>query len=125
MLLGLQREKRTPGCGSCISDDFCCTAFVGALATLACLTAALAQEVRRVTDSASPPASILLYTLAPEKIMIGWVRTPSPADKAFLAQRRIDIGGTIVTSSTTNADGTRSLTATAWSVPGIRSALTT
>jgi ABC-type Fe3+-hydroxamate transport system substrate-binding protein len=33
--------------------------------------------------AAGPPASILLYTLAPEK-MIGWVRTPSSAEKAFL-----------------------------------------
>jgi iron complex transport system substrate-binding protein len=33
--------------------------------------------------AAGPPASILLYTLAPEK-MIGWVRTPSPAEKEFL-----------------------------------------
>ena len=31
------------------------------------------------------PASILLYTLAAEK-MIGWVRTPSPAEKEFLAE---------------------------------------
>jgi len=82
------------------------SAFFGVLATLACLTAASAQEVRRVTDSAGrsvelpahvsrvlaagPPASILLYTLAPEK-MIGWVRTPSPAEKAFLAQSVRDL----------------------------------
>ena len=33
--------------------------------------------------AAGPPASILLYTLAPEK-MIGWVRSPSPAEKPFL-----------------------------------------
>jgi len=82
------------------------SAFFGVLATLACLTAASAQEVHRVTDSAGrsvelpahvsrvlaagPPASILLYTLAPEK-MIGWVRTPSPAEKAFLAQSVRDL----------------------------------
>jgi iron complex transport system substrate-binding protein len=76
--------------------------FFAALAALAWLPAAPAQEARhKVTDSAGrsvelpgrvarvlaagPPASILLYTLAPEK-MIGWVRTPSPAEKAFLAQ---------------------------------------
>jgi iron complex transport system substrate-binding protein len=41
---------------------------------------------RRVTRvlAAGPPASILLYTLAPEK-MIGWVRAPRPAEKEFLA----------------------------------------
>src|SRR5690349_12889155 len=33
--------------------------------------------------AAGPPASVLLYTLAPEK-MIGWVRTPSAAEKPFL-----------------------------------------
>src|SRR5215510_2989243 len=69
--------------------------------TLFAITAARAQDTRRITDSAGrdveipqhisrvlaagPPASILLYTLAPEK-MIGWVRTPSPAEKAFLKE---------------------------------------
>jgi len=82
------------------------SALFGVLATLAGLTVASAQQVRRVTDSAGrsvelpahvsrvlaagPPASILLYTLAPEK-MIGWVRTPSPAEKAFLAQSVRDL----------------------------------
>src|SRR5262245_56239236 len=69
-------------------------------------TAAQAQDARRITDSAGreveipqhisrvlaagPPASILLYTLAPEK-MIGWVRTPSPAEKAFLKESVRDL----------------------------------
>jgi iron complex transport system substrate-binding protein len=35
--------------------------------------------------AAGPPASILLYTLAPEK-MIGWVRAPSGAEKAYLLE---------------------------------------
>jgi iron complex transport system substrate-binding protein len=35
--------------------------------------------------AAGPPGSILLYTLAPEK-MIGWVRTPTPAEKAFFKE---------------------------------------
>jgi len=82
-------------------------ALFGALAALACLAAASAQETqRKVTDSAGrsvelprrvsrvlaagPPASILLYTVAPET-MIGWVRTPSPAEKAFLAQSVRDL----------------------------------
>ena len=60
--------------------------------------ATLAQaQTRTITDSAGrrveiplrvtkvlaagPPASILLYTLAPEK-MVGWVRTPSPAEES-------------------------------------------
>jgi iron complex transport system substrate-binding protein len=42
------------------------------------------QRISRVL-AAGPPASILLYTLAPEK-MLGWVRTPSPAEKAFLLE---------------------------------------
>jgi iron complex transport system substrate-binding protein len=63
---------------------------------------AWAQDVTRtVTDSAGrrveiparisrvlaagPPSSILLYTLAPEK-MIGWVRTPGPTEKAYLQE---------------------------------------
>jgi iron complex transport system substrate-binding protein len=41
------------------------------------------EKISRVL-AAGPPASILLYTLAPEK-MVGWVRTPRPAEKAFLA----------------------------------------
>src|SRR5262245_46265540 len=80
--------------------------FFGALAALVCLEAASAQEVRKVTDSAGrsvelpghisrvlaagPPASILLYTLAPE-LMIGWVRAPSAAEKAFLDQSVRDL----------------------------------
>jgi iron complex transport system substrate-binding protein len=75
-----------------------------ALAILAFIatTAASAQDaLRSITDSAGrrveipqrisrvlaagPPASILLYTLAPEQ-MIGWVRTPSPAEKAYLKE---------------------------------------
>lgn len=44
---------------------------------------AIPQQISRVL-AAGPPASILLYTLAPEK-MIGWVRTPTPAEQAFLA----------------------------------------
>jgi iron complex transport system substrate-binding protein len=35
--------------------------------------------------AAGPPASILLYTLAPEK-MIGWVRTPSPTERGYLKE---------------------------------------
>jgi iron complex transport system substrate-binding protein len=82
---------------------------VGALLAVALLVAAAlavvgasAQEItRKVTDSAGrrveiprkvirvlaagPPASILLYTLAPER-MIGWVRAPRPAEKAFLIE---------------------------------------
>ncbi|WP_088348489.1 MULTISPECIES: iron ABC transporter substrate-binding protein [Rhodomicrobium] len=34
--------------------------------------------------AAGPPASILLYTLAPET-MVGWVRAPRPPEKAFLS----------------------------------------
>jgi len=33
---------------------------------------------------AGPPASVLAYTLARDT-MVGWIRTPSPAEKAFLA----------------------------------------
>src|SRR5262249_9870129 len=42
------------------------------------------KRISRVM-AAGPPASILLYTLAPEK-MIGWVRTPTAAEKAFLKE---------------------------------------
>jgi iron complex transport system substrate-binding protein len=47
------------------------------------------QRISRVV-AAGPPASILLYTLAPEK-MVGWVRAPSPAEKAFLLHRVRDL----------------------------------
>jgi iron complex transport system substrate-binding protein len=71
------------------------------LALFACLPVCAQDAPRTVVDSAGrqveipqriarvlaagPPASILLYTLAPEK-MIGWVRTSSPAEKEFLAE---------------------------------------
>ena len=45
----------------------------------------LPQKIARVL-AAGPPASVLLYTLAPEK-MVGWVRTPSPTEKTFLTER--------------------------------------
>jgi iron complex transport system substrate-binding protein len=47
-------------------------------------TVEIPTRVTRVL-AAGPPASILLYTLAPDK-MIGWVRTPRPAEKAFLKE---------------------------------------
>jgi len=47
------------------------------------------ENVSRVL-AAGPPASILLYTLAPEKL-IGWVRTPSPSEKVFLQQSVRDL----------------------------------
>jgi len=69
-------------------------------------SAAFAQDTKNVTDSAGrsieipkrilrvmaagPPASILLYTLAPEK-MIGWVRTPTPAERVFLKESARDL----------------------------------
>lgn len=43
----------------------------------------LPETVNRVM-AAGPPASILLYALAPEK-MVGWVREPSAEEKAFIA----------------------------------------
>lgn len=76
--------------------------FLKALALVATLALGLpAQaETRTVVDSAGrsvvvpaapqrvlaagPPASVLLYALAPEK-MVGWVREPSAAEKAFIA----------------------------------------
>lgn len=37
--------------------------------------------------AAGPPASVLLYVLAPEK-MIGWVRAPRESEKPFLLPAR-------------------------------------
>ncbi len=69
-------------------------------------SAGFAQDTKKIADSAGrsveipkrifrvmaagPPASILLYTLAPEK-MIGWVRAPNPAEKAFLKESARDL----------------------------------
>ncbi|MDB5489333.1 MAG: periplasmic binding protein [Reyranella sp.] len=80
--------------------------------TLALLGAGLlarpgfAQATRTVVDSAGrkvtlparvervfvagPPASVLAYTLARDA-MVGWVRTPSPAEKEFLAAPARDL----------------------------------
>lgn len=40
--------------------------------------------------AAGPPASVLLYALAPEK-MTGWVRAPSETEKAYLASPARDL----------------------------------
>mgnify|MGYP001034310152 FL=1 len=40
--------------------------------------------------AAGPPASVLLYTLAPDK-MVGWVREPSAAEKEYLAEPYRDL----------------------------------
>lgn len=45
-------------------------------------TVTVPDRIERVM-AAGPPASILLYVLAPEK-MVGWVREPGPAEKAYL-----------------------------------------
>ncbi|MGU3537504.1 ABC transporter substrate-binding protein [Methylobacterium sp. A54F] len=75
---------------------------------LAALLAAVPAAARPVTDAAGrtvavpgtvarvlpagPPASVLLYTLAPGK-MAGWVRAPSPAEAALLAAPARDLPG--------------------------------
>src|SRR5215475_3937865 len=85
-------------------STFCAT--LVALATFAAASSSAQEATRKVTDSAArsveiprrvtrvlaagPPASILLYTLAPEK-MIGWVRTPTPAEKVFLKESARDL----------------------------------
>ncbi|MBD8905799.1 iron ABC transporter substrate-binding protein [Methylorubrum zatmanii] len=47
------------------------------------------ERVTRVL-AAGPPAAVLLYTLAPGK-MVGWPRTPSPEEKAFLSPDTRDL----------------------------------
>jgi iron complex transport system substrate-binding protein len=75
--------------------------FAVSLAFLAHAAASAQEPTRTVTDfagrrveipatiprvlAAGPPASILLYTLAPEK-MIGWVRTPTATEKLYLKE---------------------------------------
>ncbi len=39
---------------------------------------------------AGPPASVLVYTLAPDA-MVGWIRQPTPAEKEFLTARARDL----------------------------------
>ncbi|MGO8919900.1 MAG: iron ABC transporter substrate-binding protein [Stellaceae bacterium] len=40
--------------------------------------------------AAGPPASIIIYMLAPDRLM-GWTRAPSPAERAFLPPRYADL----------------------------------
>jgi iron complex transport system substrate-binding protein len=47
------------------------------------------DEVRRVFP-AGPPASVTLYSLAPEK-MLGWTRAPSPEARPFLPARYVEL----------------------------------
>ncbi|MER2266854.1 iron ABC transporter substrate-binding protein [Methylobacterium oxalidis] len=49
----------------------------------------LPERVERVL-AAGPPASVLLYTLAPAKL-IGWVRAPYPDEKPYLAPETWDL----------------------------------
>lgn len=75
--------------------------WIGRLLVLFCLTAIVSLvQARTVTDSAGrsvelpdaprrvfaagPPASVLLYALAPER-MIGWVRAPREIEKPYLS----------------------------------------
>ena len=69
--------------------------FLATLALLVAFGSAALAQTRTVIDSAGRSvtipdapqrvlAAVLLYALAPEK-MINWVRAPSAAEKAFLA----------------------------------------
>ena len=52
----------------------------------------VADRIERVM-AAGPPATVVLYVLAPEK-MIGWTAPPRPDEKPFLLQTyRRDMGG--------------------------------
>jgi iron complex transport system substrate-binding protein len=77
-----------------------------ALVCQACLAAAAGAQTRSFVDSAGravvlpdsidrvmaagPPASVLLYALAPGK-MVGWVREPTAEEKAFIAEPYRDL----------------------------------
>jgi iron complex transport system substrate-binding protein len=82
---------------------------VAGLAIIICFSvpvAAAQDAVRKLTDSAGrnveiaarvsrvlaagPPASILLYTLAPDR-MAGWVSAPRPAERPFLKESTRDL----------------------------------
>ena len=52
-------------------------------------TVEVPDRVRRVL-AAGPPASVLLYTLAPDR-MVGWVRAPSADERPFLAPETRDL----------------------------------
>ena len=66
---------------------------------LPCLAATVVDSAGRSVEispsparvlAAGPPASVLLYALAPEK-MAGWVRPPSEAEKRFIAEPYRDL----------------------------------
>lgn len=73
---------------------------------LACLRIGTPAEARPFTDAAGrvvevperparilaagPPASVLLYSLAPDR-MVGWIRSPTPEERAYLAPRTRDL----------------------------------
>jgi iron complex transport system substrate-binding protein len=63
------------------------------------------KKIERVF-AAGPPASILLYTFAPE-LMLGWTRTPKPAECTFLGAGACDkpeIGRLTGRGNTTNLE---------------------
>ncbi|KQO67571.1 ABC transporter substrate-binding protein [Methylobacterium sp. Leaf89] len=52
-------------------------------------TVAVPERPARIL-AAGPPASVLLYTLAPDR-MVGWIRSPTPEEKPFLAPATRDL----------------------------------
>jgi len=69
-------------------------------------TVEIPARVGRVL-AAGPPASVMLYTLAPGR-MVGWVRAPSPAERPFLAPATRDLP---VTGRLTGRGGTANVEA--------------
>jgi len=68
-------------------------------------TITIPEKIERVF-AAGPPASILLYTFAPE-LSLGWTRRPSPAECAFLgagACDKPDVGRLTGRGNTTNLE---------------------
>lgn len=71
---------------------------------------AVPASVARVLP-AGPPAAIMLYTLAPD-LLVGWPRTPSPEERAFLLPEiaaRPEIGRITGRGNTANLEGVLSL----------------
>ncbi|WP_156389545.1 iron ABC transporter substrate-binding protein [Methylobacterium sp. Leaf465] len=69
-------------------------------------TVAVPERPARIL-AAGPPASVLLYTLAPDR-MVGWIRSPTPEEKPFLAPATRDLP---VTGRLTGRGGTANVEA--------------
>lgn len=87
--MGLFQHRRGGGWTLVLLLAFAAPALARSVVDATGRTVEVPDRIERVIP-AGPPAAVLIYTLAPEK-MIGWPRVPSPAAKALLERPYPDL----------------------------------